>query len=99
MWSRLSYRVYRSAPGRRSRSLSASWAADPFTSVGRLGRAYSRPFLDLFLFTQNAVDFCFYRLDALLLPASRRLSVLDKALDQQVLKFDDPRPLLPSYKP
>src|SRR6516162_1561445 len=38
------------------RSVTGS-ATNPIAFVGRLGRAYSRPFLDLFLFAQKTVDF------------------------------------------
>jgi hypothetical protein len=59
--------------------------------LGALGRAYSRPFLDLFLFAQKTVDFGLHCPDAFLLPFRHRLSVFDKAGDQQVLKLRDPR--------
>ena len=60
----------------------------------RLGRAYSRPFLDLFLFPQKTVDLGLHCPNAFLLPFRHRLSVFDKALDQQVLKLHDPSSLL-----
>jgi hypothetical protein len=62
--------------------------------LGRLGRAYRRPFFDLFLFAQKTVDFGLHCFDVFLLAFRHRLSVLDKALDQQVLKLRDPGPLL-----
>src|SRR5215469_16296580 len=63
-------------------------------SLERLGRAYSRPVLDLFLFAQKTVDLGLHCPDAFLLPFRHRLSVFDKALDQQVLKLHDPSSLL-----
>jgi SAM-dependent methyltransferase len=51
-------------------------------SVGWLGRAHSRPFLDFSLFGQEPVDFRLHDLDAFLLTGCRRLSVFDKAVDQ-----------------
>src|SRR6266481_320295 len=62
--------------------------------VGRLGRAYRRPYLDVFLFAQQTVDLGLHCLDAFLLAFRHRLSVFDKARDQQVLKLRDPGPLL-----
>src|SRR5689334_14442544 len=69
---------------------SISLARGPLT----LGRAYRRPFLDLFLFKQKIVDLGLHCPDAFLLPFRHRLSVFDKALDQQVLKLHDPSSLL-----
>src|SRR5580704_19239701 len=63
-------------------------------SVGRLGRAHSRPFLDFSLFGQETVDFRLHDLDAFLLTGCRHLSVFDKALNQQVLKLRNPCLLL-----
>jgi signal transduction histidine kinase len=62
--------------------------------VGRLGRAYRRPYLDVFLFAQKTVDLGLHCPDAFLLPFRHRLSVFDKALDQQLLKLHDPSSLL-----
>src|SRR6266404_3314942 len=62
--------------------------------LGRLGRAYSRPFLDLFLFAQKTVDFGLHCLDSFLLPFCHRFSLFDEALDQQVLNLNDPGLLL-----
>jgi hypothetical protein len=52
------------------------------------------PFLDFSLFGQETVDFCLHDLDAFLLTGCRRLSVFDKAVDQQILKLHDPGSLL-----
>src|SRR6516162_9199158 len=62
--------------------------------LGRLGRAYSRPFLNLFLFAQKTVDFGLHYLDSCLLPFCHCFSLFDEALDQQVLKLNDPGLLL-----
>src|SRR6516165_10121700 len=62
--------------------------------LGRLGRAYSRPFLNLFLFAQKTVDFGLDCLDSCLLPFCHCFSLFDEALDQQVLKLNDPGLLL-----
>jgi hypothetical protein len=62
--------------------------------LGRLGRAYRRPILDLFLFAQKTVDFGLHCLDAFLLPFCHRFSLFDEAGDQQVLKLRDPGSLL-----
>src|SRR6516162_1822283 len=77
------------------RSVTGS-ATNPIAFVGRLGRAYSRPFLDLFLFAQKTVDFGLHCLDSILLPFCHRFSLFDEALDQQVLKLNDPGLLLSS---
>src|SRR5215472_9006602 len=44
-------------------------ATNPIAFVGAASRAYSRPFLDLFLFAQKTVDFGLPRLDSYPLPS------------------------------
>src|SRR5258708_7710673 len=69
--------------------------ADPVLwNSRRLGRAHSRPFLDFTLFGQETVDFRLHDLNAFLLTGCHRLSVFDKAVDQQILKLHDPGSLL-----
>jgi hypothetical protein len=64
------------------------------TPEAQLRRPRDRPFLDFSLFGQETVDFRLHDLNACLLTGCRRLSVFNKAVDQQVLKLRDPGSLL-----
>ena len=64
-----------------------------FISEWQLSRPGGRPLLDLLLFAQKIVDFGLQCLNAGCLPIRHRLSVFDKAVDQQVLQLGDPGPL------
>jgi len=76
--------------------------ADRWRCLGvrvHLSRSRCRPLLDLLLFAEKIVDFGLQFSNPLLLPLCRCLPVLDKAVDQQILQFRDPRALLWGQKP
>ena len=57
-----------------------------------LSRSQRRPLLDLLLLAEKIVDFGLQLLHPFLFALCRRLSVLDKAVDQLFLQLRDPRP-------
>ena len=59
-----------------------------------LSRSHGCPLLDFLLFSEKIVDFGLQFSNPLLLPFCRCLPVLDKAVDQQLLQFRNPRALL-----
>src|SRR5947209_8694034 len=61
---------------------------------GSLSRPDRRSLLKLLLLPENVVDFRLQPPNPFLLPLLPSLPLLDKAIDQQVLKFGDPRAFL-----
>ena len=61
---------------------------------GPLSQSHYRPLFDLLLLAEKIVDFRLQFSNLLLLPLCRRLPMRDKAIDQQVLEFRNPRAFL-----